>query len=257
MLRHVLVHILFVMCAIALIVFGSRLAYAGIYWIALVLAYLGVIAYGTFTMSAGFFLTSICKGRANTREIALTFDDGPVDGTSEKVLSILAERKVEAAFFCIGRRVDEAPAIARRMIDEGHIIGNHSYLHGTTFSLQSSEKIHRELEETNRAVEKCVGVRPRFFRPPYGITNPMIASAVKKGNYLSIGWSVRSFDTVAKDPLKLMKRITHSLKGGDIVLLHDRCEITSEILPNFLSHLERSGFKIVRLDKLLNEPAYS
>ena len=84
----------------------------------------------------------------------------------------------------------------------------------------------------------------------------MVAKAVKQRGYETIGWSVRSFDTVIHDSSALMKRLTKSLKAGDIILFHDYCDVTIEILPALLDHIKKLGLKIVRADELLNEKGY-
>ncbi|MBA4055584.1 MAG: polysaccharide deacetylase family protein, partial [Marivirga sp.] len=125
-----------------------------------------------------------------------------------------------------------------------------------TFDLQTTGRIVKELVDTDQTILKAIGVKPRLFRPPYGVTNPMVASAVKKGGYKTIGWSIRSFDTVIKDSATLLERITKPLKGGDVILLHDYSNTTLEILPALLDHISKVGLKIVRVDELLNEKAY-
>jgi peptidoglycan/xylan/chitin deacetylase (PgdA/CDA1 family) len=84
----------------------------------------------------------------------------------------------------------------------------------------------------------------------------MVAKAIGRRNYKVIGWSVRSFDTVIKDQEKLFKRVTRTLKDGDIILFHDHCETTIAILPRLLNHLSKNGLKVVRIDELINERAY-
>jgi hypothetical protein len=84
----------------------------------------------------------------------------------------------------------------------------------------------------------------------------MVARAVRKGRYKTIGWTMRSLDTFIKSPAALMKRVTKSLKAGDVILFHDNSASTLEILPDFFDHVEKLGLKIVRLDELLNEKAY-
>ena len=137
------------------------------------------------------------------------------------------------------------------------MIGNHSYWHKATFDLQTAGKIGKELSDTDESIQQAIGVKPNLFRPPYGVTNPMVARAVKKAGYTTIGWSVRSFDTVIKDGVVLKKRITRSLKGGDVILLHDYSNTTLEILPALLDHISSVGLKIVRVDELLNQKAYA
>jgi peptidoglycan-N-acetylglucosamine deacetylase len=106
-------------------------------------------------------------------------------------------------------------------------------------------------------IQSTCGVTPVFFRPPYGVTNPMVAGAVRQSNHKVVGWSVRSFDTMIKDRSKLLTRVTTSLKGGDIVLFHDFSETAIDILPDFIDHAHKIGLKIVRLDTLLNENPYA
>jgi len=220
-----------------------------------VLMYVIVQAYGSAVLSAQFFMPVKWRGD-HPNSIALTFDDGPVPGKTEKILEILASRNVPAAFFCIGNRVTDNPELTRKIYDAGHLIGNHSYWHRPTFDLQSAGKIGKELRETDASIRQATGVKPNLFRPPYGVSNPLLAMAVKRGGYTSVGWSIRSFDTVIRDGDRLKKRITRSLKGGDVILLHDYSNTTLEILPALLDHIAAVGLKIVRVDELLNQKAY-
>jgi peptidoglycan/xylan/chitin deacetylase (PgdA/CDA1 family) len=208
-------------------------------------------------MSAQLFLPAKCKSNEATNTIAITFDDGPVGENTEKILSILKKRDVPAAFFCIGHRANNNTELLKRIHNEGHVIGNHSYWHGANFDLLPASRVEKELADTDAVIESCIGMRPLFFRPPYGVTNPMLAKAVKKRKYTVIGWSVRSFDTVSKDKTKLLKRVTGSLKAGDVILFHDYCRITLDILPDFLDQVSALGLKIVRIDELLKEKAYA
>lgn len=228
------------------------------FWIynGIVLAYVGILAYGTTVLSTQFFLPVKFAGERHSKNIALTFDDGPIPEKTEEILRILKLYNAPAAFFCIGNRVTKNPELTRRMYDAGHLIANHSYWHKSTFDLQTAGKISKELVDTDQTILKAIGVKPRLFRPPYGVTNPMVASAVKKGGYKTIGWSIRSFDTVIRDSGVLFERITKTLKGGDVILLHDYSDTTLEILPSLLDHISKVGLKIVRVDELLNEEAY-
>lgn len=225
-------------------------------YLALAVLYMAICAYGASVMSFQFFMPARCRGAAGSQAIALTFDDGPVAGKTGRLLDILAQHRVPATFFCIGHRVQAGQQLVQRIHAEGHLLGNHTYWHGTLFDLLPASRVARELAETDEAICAGTGLRPRFFRPPYGVTNPMIARAVRKRQYTVAGWSVRSFDTVTSDPARLLKRVTKSLKGGDVVLFHDHCESTLTILPAFIEHVKKLGLKIVRLDELLNEKAY-
>jgi peptidoglycan/xylan/chitin deacetylase (PgdA/CDA1 family) len=225
-------------------------------YIVLIISYIIIHTVGSIVLSMRFFLPVKYKGMVESNSIAITFDDGPIPGKTEKILEILNQHKTPATFFCIGHRVDHYPTLVKNIHDAGHLIGNHSYWHGKLFDLQSSSKIKKELVDTDSSIKKAIGNTPLFFRPPYGVTNPMVASAVKQQGYKTIGWSVRSFDTITPDPVALMKRVTKSLKGGDIILLHDYCDVTIKILPDLLDHIAKLGLKIVRVDELLNERGY-
>ena len=143
------------------------------------------------------------------------------------------------------------------MHNENHIFGNHSYSHHFFFDLKSAKVMQAELAKTDEIVEQIIGKKMRFFRPPYGVTNPNLAKAIKAGNYHSVGWSLRSMDTIAKTEQKLLLKITTNLKSGDIVLLHDSVDITIQTLQKIIDAIKAKGFEIVRLDKLLNLEAYA
>ena len=221
-----------------------------------VAVYVGVVAYGCWSIHAQLFLPIHTNSKARSGEVSITFDDGPVPGKTEQILRILSDHSVSAAFFCIGKNVRDNPSLTMEIYNAGHLLGNHSFYHRPTFDLQTTSSIERELTLTDQAIEQAVGVLPRFFRPPYGVTNPMVARAVKRRRYETIGWSVRSFDTIIRNPSRLLKRLTKSLSGGDIILLHDYSDATISALPELLAHINNIGLKIVRVDELLNEKAY-
>ena len=256
MLKFKATNTVFAIVLLALLLYDRNEGLPFWIYIALILIYFLFLAYGSAVLSAQFFLPVKCKGEGQSNTIAITFDDGPIQGNTETILEILKSYNVAAAFFCIGNRVMENPSLTKRIHEAGHLVGNHSYWHKATFDLQSASKIAKELSDTDEAISKVIGLKPNFFRPPYGVTNPMVAKAVRMGGYKTIGWSVRSFDTVIKDGTVLLNRITKSLKGGDVILLHDYSNTTLAILPALLDHITKLGLKIVRIDALLNEKAY-
>lgn len=256
MLKNKVVNIVITVLLLATILADTFSEVSVWVYVGIILLYSIIQVIGSFVLSAQFFVPVKFQGKPSGNRIAITFDDGPVPGKTEKILDILSAKKVLAAFFCVGHRVKENPDLTARIHQDGHVLGNHSYWHGKMFDLQPREKIWQELEDTKIALEKTAGVKSRFFRPPYGVTNPMVASAIRKGGYTTIGWSLRSFDTVTKDTSILFHRVTRSLKAGDIILFHDYCESTIEILPAVLDHVAQVGLKIVRVDELLNERAY-
>lgn len=239
-----------------MIILNQRYPVPFAYYVVVIFLYLGIQAYGSSVLSAQFFVPVRWKGQQK-HSVALTFDDGPVPGKTESILNVLAAHNVHAAFFCIGNRVADNHTLVSKIHTAGHLVCNHSYWHRFTFDLQSASAIGKELDDTNAVIHNLIGRKPVFFRPPYGVTNPMVAKAVRAREITTVGWSIRSFDTVINDGPELLKKITRNLKGGDIILLHDHGKVTTEILPSLLNHINTVGLKIVRLDELLNEKAYA
>ncbi len=223
----------------------------------LVLMYAIALFYGSYNLRSNFYLKTVSSAQTERKQIAISFDDGPNPAYTPDILNVLKEHDVKAAFFCIGRRVKENEALARRVHEEGHIIGNHSYSHDMWFDLFSSRKMTEDLELMQDTTLRVVGVKPRLFRPPYGVTNPNLKKAIQKCNVVSVGWSIRSMDTVAKDARKLFEKVTGSLKPGAVILFHDTSELTLDILSRFIQHAREKGYEIVRLDKLLNLEPYA
>ena len=106
-------------------------------------------------------------------------------------------------------------------------------------------------------VKNIIGHSPKLFRPPYGVTNPNVKKAIINGQYISVGWNIRSMDTVAKEEGKLMEKLKKSIRPGSIVLFHDTCKITLNILPEFIRYVKAEGYEITRLDKMCNLQAYA
>jgi peptidoglycan/xylan/chitin deacetylase (PgdA/CDA1 family) len=221
------------------------------------LVYLGIVTYGVVKIDSQFFIPVIFKAGILKSEVAITFDDGPHPQRTPYILDILKEYDAKAAFFCIGKNVDENPDIVRRIHKEGHLLGNHSFFHSDFFDFQSTKKMEEELSMTDDAIKEVSGRKPRFFRPPYGVTNPRLAKVVKNRNYVSVGWSLRSLDTIIKNEKRLFNKIKKRIKPGDIILFHDHSVVLTDILPEILEYIRNIGLKIVRVDELIEEKPYA
>lgn len=222
-----------------------------------VVVYFTIVGIKSSQISSGFHLSAICSGPANQKEIAITFDDGPHEEITPEVLKVLNEYNVRATFFCIGKHIKGNETTLVRMKREGHIIGNHTFSHAYLFDFFPATIVKKELDKTNETIHRIINKTPRFFRPPYGVTNPAISKAVKKSDFDVIGWNVRSLDTVIKDESKIFKRVTENLKGGDIVLFHDSNRRVVQVLQSFLKFTSQNGFKIVGLDELIKKSPYA
>ena len=199
----------------------------------------------------------VCSSRTSEKIIAISFDDGPDAHSTPQILKILNDYAVESVFFCIGKRIKGNENIIRQIISDGHVIGNHSYSHHFWFDLFSSKRMLKDMQNMDNEINSITGLTPILFRPPYGVTNPNLATAVTEGNYIAVGWSVRSMDTVTKSEEKLMKKITSNIHPGAIYLFHDTSATTLAVLPSFLEFVKESGYKIVRLDKMLHLNSYA
>lgn len=226
-------------------------------WVVVVLIYVGGLVWGSIRVSSQFYMPVICSGKTDARQIAISFDDGPLPEYTAAILDSLAAASVPACFFCIGKRVEQYPELASRIVEQGHIIANHSYSHHALFDLYSPGRMKEELEQTNRLIYTATKRKPTYFRPPYGVTNPNLAKAVKKTGMTTIGWNIRSLDTVAKDQEKLLEKLLKELRPGAIILFHDTMAITAAILPEFLQGVKARGYEIVPIDQLINEDAYA
>ncbi len=228
------------------------------WWLLLipVLIYIHLLVFGAINIRWNFFVKSLHRHPAKRKEIALTFDDGPAKMT-QQILDLLAAEGVQATFFSIGKHAKARPDTVQRWEKEGHAIGNHSYEHGFNFDWKSAAAMKAEIDETNTVIESITGKRPLLFRPPYGVTNPNLAKAIRKSGMYSIGWNIRSFDTKAKNPEQLLNRILSRLQGGDIILLHDSMAITTQILTPLIHAARQKGFTFVRVDQLLEIEAYA
>lgn len=231
-----------------------------VFYLILFLVHTGLVVYGSAIISSNFFVKTLCAApNTDKKVISITFDDGIEPTITPQVLAILKKYTCPATFFCIGHKLENelAQQILQQMKAEGHLIGGHSYSHSNFFDFYGAKRVEEELKQTEKLIEKAINQRPKLFRPPYGVTNPPIAKAIKKLDYYTIGWSVRSLDTVIKDEQQLMARVTKQLKGGDILLLHDHHEHILTFLPLFLEYVLNNGYEVVSLEKLLGISAYT
>lgn len=250
------INLLLTFCALTLVFILHFFFKLSLWWLVPVfLIHVAVLIYGVVVLSFNYFFKSHSNGTSNKKQIALTFDDGPCSN-SALLLDVLKEKNIPATFFCIGKNVDANPELAKRMMNEGHIIGNHTYTHAHTFDFYSTQKVKDELTETNQIIEKTIGKKPLLFRPPNGVSNPMIAKAIKTLGLQSIAWNIRTFDTQIKDSNKILQKIKRSLQPGSIILMHDTMPHTVNLVSNLLTLCKEEQYEIVSLDKLLNITVY-
>ena len=243
----------------AIAVIGLMRMWAGVslWWLALpAAAYVAAAAYGSARVSSSFFVETKWRGETAQPCIALTFDDGPVPATPV-LLAILQRHEARATFFCIGQRARQQPEVLRQLDAAGHLLGNHTFTHSYFIDLFSTRRLRAELRDTDAAIAAATGRRPRLFRPPYGVTTPNLARAIRREGHQCIGWSVRSLDTVVQDPAQLLSNMVRALAPGAVFLFHDTSATTAVMLDEFLQQARARGFRVVPLDELLDVAAYA
>ncbi|WP_196934041.1 polysaccharide deacetylase family protein [Sphingobacterium hungaricum] len=215
-----------------------------------------VLIYASFDIRLGYFLKSYYRNKnEQSRRVAITFDDGPSEFTPE-VLDLLRTYNAKATFFLIGKQIQKFPNLAKQLLAEGHSIGNHTMNHSNRFGFLNAEQVLQEINSCDAVIYETLLLKTRFFRPPFGVTNPSVAVAVKDSGDLMIGWSIRSLDTVLSHGESIYQRIIKKLKPGDVILLHDTSEKSIFALKKLLDYLAKEKYTCVTVDELLNLQAY-
>ncbi|WP_300565719.1 polysaccharide deacetylase family protein [Flavobacterium sp.] len=256
MLKHK--NILF-LCISILVILSFLSFYFEVKWwnfLLLVFLFVGMTIWGSFDIRLGYFVKTYCNNSTEKeKKIAISFDDGPHPMT-EKVLDLLQKYNVKATFFCIGTQIEEHPTIFKRILQEGHVVGNHSYSHSNTFGFFSTQKVIEEINLTNQIIQSFSGKKALFFRPPFGVTNPRISRAVAQTKHHVIGWNIRSLDTVIESENQIFERVKKRVVPGGIILLHDTSLKTVNVLERLLLFLQSENYDCITIDKQLKLPAY-
>jgi len=198
-------------------------------------------------------------GDINQPKIALTFDDGPNEPYTSEILDILKKYSIKATFFVLGKNVERYPDTAKRIVEEGHVIGNHTYDHPYLL-IQSKSHIKYEIEKAEQAIFKATHTKPHLFRPPYGVNDSWIYHAVKEKGYVTIEWSVTSHNGGKEiSPDRIVRNVLGEVKNGAIVLLHDgdrlikganRSHVVKALTP-IIESLQQRGYQFVTVPQLL------
>jgi peptidoglycan/xylan/chitin deacetylase (PgdA/CDA1 family) len=155
-----------------------------------------------------------------SRELALTYDDGPNDPHTLRLLEVLAKHNVQATFFLIGRYVQQRPDLAREIDRAGHIIGNHTHTHPLLIFKNGSE-VRQELSNCRTAIEDAIGKPAELFRPPFGGRRPAVLRIVRELGLQTIMWNVTGYDWNAPPAEVIERKVASKIQGGNVILLHD------------------------------------
>ncbi|WP_126428559.1 polysaccharide deacetylase family protein [Brevibacillus marinus] len=199
------------------------------------------------------------SGTSTKRQVALTFDDGPDLVYTPRVLDVLKKHKVKATFFLIGNRAAAHPEIVKRIVREGHELGNHSYTHPNLPKLKA-EAFHGEVLRTQGVIAKHGGYRPRIIRPPYGEINEEQIKWLASQGFTMVNWNVDSLDWKGLSGDQVADNVLSNITTGAIVLQHSAGGMgedlngTIDALPKIIKKLKADGVSFVTVSQLLNLP---
>lgn len=184
----------------------------------------GAAVYHSMAPWAQGFGASFVGGAPALKQIALTYDDGPNDPHTLKLMDVLEKDGVRATFFLIGRYVDRRPDIVRDLLQAGHVLGNHTYTH-PHLALSGAVQTRIQLEECQRAIQDATGESPRLFRPPFGGRRPHTFRIARSLGLEPVMWNVTSWDWKVPPAAKIVETCSRRMRGGDVILLHDGSHI--------------------------------
>jgi peptidoglycan/xylan/chitin deacetylase (PgdA/CDA1 family) len=216
---------------------------------------------GATTPGVTWFGGLVHHGPRDGRKVAITFDDGPDPPYTLRIRDILDRYGVKATFFEVGKAVDARPDVSKALLDDGQLLGNHSYHHDAVRWLNPR---YTELQSAQDAFARNLGVCPAFFRPPHGSHTPFMARVVEDHGMTMVTWDDSAGDWATDNGDLVARRILDKVKPGSIILLHDGIDgnigadrsVILRALPLIIEGLRERGLEPVRLDELLGRPGY-
>ncbi len=215
--------------------------------------------YQSMAPTGQWYGRTFAGGARGSKQIALTYDDGPNDPHTFRLLEVLAKHDVRATFFMIGRYVRERPDIARSVAAAGHVIGNHTMTHPLLI-FESASQTRVELVNCHRALEETIGEHSNLFRPPFGGRRPATLRIARELGLETVMWNVTGYDWNAPPASMIEKKVVRQMRGGDVILLHDgshkamgadRAQ-TVVATDNLIRRYRDQGYEFVTVDTAIN-----
>ena len=234
------------------------------YLLATAAATLGVatgLGYCSMAPRSQLFGACFTSGDAASRQLALTFDDGPHPRWTPRLLEVLARHQVPATFFMIGRYAAREPALARAVAQAGHAIGNHTFTHPNLI-FSTRPQVAVQIKECARVLDQTVGPHAKLFRPPHGGRLPHVLGTARGLGYEPVMWSVTSYDWRPIPPAAIEHNVTRRLRGGDVILLHDGGHLPARVnraatvaaTDAIIRRCRDLGFEFVTLPRMMAAP---
>jgi peptidoglycan-N-acetylglucosamine deacetylase len=199
-----------------------------------------------------------------SRQLALTYDDGPNDPHTQRLLEVLARHKVHATFFLIGRYVQQRPDIVRELVKAGHVVGNHTFTH-PFLTFKNVQELRSQLENCDRALTDAVGEHSNLFRPPFGGRRPGVLRLARQMGMEPIMWNVTGYDWNATSAEQVERKVVSRVRGGNVILLHDGGHLdfgadrsfTVTATDRLISRYQSEGFEFVTIPEMMRKAEFS
>lgn len=182
-----------------------------------------------------------------TKKIALTFDDGPHPVYTEQMLDVLKAEQVPATFFLLGQNIEGQEEIVKKIAEEGHLIGNHTFHHVQITGL-SKEQACEEIEKTSCLIEELTGKGTEYVRPPFGTWNEGLESNL---NLIPVMWTIDTLDWTTQNVDSIVNHVMKNAGENDIILMHDSYESTVQAVKRIITLLKAEGYEFVTIDEML------
>ncbi len=221
----------------------------------LCLAFAVLVAFSVVPVSAQNFVKVYGGSNNDEMKIALTFDDGPHPKYTEKILDILARYDIKATFFMVGQNVEYYTETAKRVMNEGHEIGNHTYTHPHMRGLDGLS-VASEVKRCEETIRRVIGYKTTLFRPPEGVVDDAVKSMAVSSEYDVILWRIDTRDWAGTSTQDICGNIKSNISSGDIILMHDyitkNCH-TVDALETIIPILLERGYEFVTVSELIKE----
>jgi peptidoglycan/xylan/chitin deacetylase (PgdA/CDA1 family) len=221
----------------------------------------GAAAYHAMAPAAQGFGQAFAGLQSGSKLLGLTYDDGPNDPHTLRLLEVLAKHGVRATFFLIGRFVEQRPGLARQIAEHGHAVGNHTWAH-PSLVFCGTPQTRMELERCQRAIEDATGASPRLFRPPFGGRRPGTLGIARSLGLEPIMWNVTGYDWNAPPAERIADHVSRRIRGGNVILLHDgghramgadrsQTVVATDML---LARWQADGYEFVSIPEMMGKP---
>jgi peptidoglycan/xylan/chitin deacetylase (PgdA/CDA1 family) len=223
------------------------------------LVLVGAVSYAALEPRSNAFGRTYWSGDTQQKVVALTFDDGPNEPYTARVLDVLRRERVRATFFLIGQNVRRFPATVARIVREGHVVGNHSDSHPVAFALESQPDQQHELDSAEESIHAAGGIYPSLFRPPQGLRSPWLMSLLEGDSLIAVTWDDAPRDWDPIPAAELVRRTLAQVHPGAIILLHDGMNVTPDAdqsetvkaLPRIIDGLRALGYRFRTVPELI------